>query len=459
MSTTNTPQSTKATSTTGGGVGEGQAAHTTSGVKAGKTHTGAEKIKGAIEVIHGAGENIRGTAMGALDTITRTESSADEEIARKGRLETEEGLAKWRGTGATSTGVHGQAPGTHSGTAQAPGTQAPVGQAGTQQNVGTAGPAGQRQDPSAPTAQQGIAPGEAGRGSGSQQVPSTGTQGTYPGTAAGGTAAGTGSHGEQLHEGETGAQSGSVGGARGHGKELAAGAAGVGVAGAGAEALHRRDKDEHADSGTGPSPMSERASESGPGDSATSQEGRGAEEPQVGGRDQSDVQRRDTDVGGPTTSSDTGNAPSQDRGKEVATGAAGVGSAGVGQAGEGPRHLRDDAVSGSGVGGGGGGGSGGMTGVGGGDYGPDTSRTTPSPSARAGDQAEVGRGMSTRGVQVPVARRINDDPVLQRSALRDQKVRGAGNPPDLPPRHTGGTPHAFGESYDEQRFSRASGRS
>ncbi|KDR72637.1 hypothetical protein GALMADRAFT_228909 [Galerina marginata CBS 339.88] len=60
------------------------------------------KIKGAVEAVHGAGENIRGTMLGAVDTMSKKGPTKNDEIAREGRLEMERGLAKLRGTNVTS---------------------------------------------------------------------------------------------------------------------------------------------------------------------------------------------------------------------------------------------------------------------------------------------------------------------------------------------------------------------
>ncbi len=48
-------------------------------------------------LISGAGENIRGTVLGAVDTMTKEGPSKNDEIARHGRLEMEGGLANIKG--------------------------------------------------------------------------------------------------------------------------------------------------------------------------------------------------------------------------------------------------------------------------------------------------------------------------------------------------------------------------
>jgi len=55
------------------------------------------KVRGAVHVVHGVGENIRGTALGALDAFAKNGDTRNEEIAKKGRWETEQGLAALRG--------------------------------------------------------------------------------------------------------------------------------------------------------------------------------------------------------------------------------------------------------------------------------------------------------------------------------------------------------------------------
>jgi len=83
------------------------------------------KIKGGIQAIHGLGENIRGTALGALDAMSEGHETQNDEIARRGRVETEAGLAKWKGQPAPAYNTAGGGPGYQAGTtnpAQASGT-------------------------------------------------------------------------------------------------------------------------------------------------------------------------------------------------------------------------------------------------------------------------------------------------------------------------------------------------
>ncbi|KAF7974173.1 hypothetical protein HWV62_13303 [Athelia sp. TMB] len=75
------------------------------------------KIKGAIQVTHGIGENIRGTVLGAVDTVSGDNTGADN-VATTGRAEVDQGMANMRGTAppvgdAAGTGVVGN--GTFSG--------------------------------------------------------------------------------------------------------------------------------------------------------------------------------------------------------------------------------------------------------------------------------------------------------------------------------------------------------
>lgn len=55
------------------------------------------KIKGATQFVHGMGDSIRGTALGAVDTATGGGETKNDEIAQRGRLEMQEGLDNMRG--------------------------------------------------------------------------------------------------------------------------------------------------------------------------------------------------------------------------------------------------------------------------------------------------------------------------------------------------------------------------
>ncbi|KAG6830280.1 hypothetical protein H0H92_001546 [Tricholoma furcatifolium] len=56
--------------------------------------TGRDKIKGAYNILHGLGEDIRGTVLSALDVTHR--EAANEEITRQGKAEVEKGMAVFR---------------------------------------------------------------------------------------------------------------------------------------------------------------------------------------------------------------------------------------------------------------------------------------------------------------------------------------------------------------------------
>ncbi|KAF8148626.1 hypothetical protein B0H34DRAFT_736321 [Crassisporium funariophilum] len=78
----------------------------------GKAGSGfGNKIKGAAEVIHGMGENIRGTMLGAVDTMGHESVNKGDDVATQGRLEVERGKANL-GKDSNSRGVGGTS-GTH----------------------------------------------------------------------------------------------------------------------------------------------------------------------------------------------------------------------------------------------------------------------------------------------------------------------------------------------------------
>uniref|UniRef100_A0A0W0GBW5 Uncharacterized protein n=1 Tax=Moniliophthora roreri TaxID=221103 RepID=A0A0W0GBW5_MONRR len=69
-----------------------------------------QRSRGAVDAVHGAGENIRGTALGAADTVAHDQSAKNDEIAATGRNEWANGLARIRGqptSADTTTGAYG----------------------------------------------------------------------------------------------------------------------------------------------------------------------------------------------------------------------------------------------------------------------------------------------------------------------------------------------------------------
>ncbi|RDB27288.1 hypothetical protein Hypma_004373 [Hypsizygus marmoreus] len=92
------------------------------------------KIKGAYHVVHGIGDNIRGTALGAIDTVGHHADTKNDELAQKGRLETEQGLATFRGVGSVAgAGTQGRPPVSHGGDVS--GAAGGAGQEGGTQSV------------------------------------------------------------------------------------------------------------------------------------------------------------------------------------------------------------------------------------------------------------------------------------------------------------------------------------
>ncbi|KAJ2913177.1 hypothetical protein MD484_g7234, partial [Candolleomyces efflorescens] len=65
-----------------------------------------EKVRGLFQVVHGFGENVRGTVLGAIDTVTHDTSGRNDQIAREGRLEIQRGMERLgRRTGTSTVGV------------------------------------------------------------------------------------------------------------------------------------------------------------------------------------------------------------------------------------------------------------------------------------------------------------------------------------------------------------------
>ncbi|KAJ7289438.1 hypothetical protein C8J57DRAFT_1459439 [Mycena rebaudengoi] len=55
------------------------------------------KLKGGVQVAKGLGDTVRGTTMGAVDAVEHRDSSVNDEIARRGRMEIEDGIAMIKG--------------------------------------------------------------------------------------------------------------------------------------------------------------------------------------------------------------------------------------------------------------------------------------------------------------------------------------------------------------------------
>jgi len=71
-------------------------------------------MRGAAQAAHGIGETIRGTILGAIDSIGG-DATANKEIAAQGRMEYSQGIAKMRGAGAGATAGYGTGGGTGTG--------------------------------------------------------------------------------------------------------------------------------------------------------------------------------------------------------------------------------------------------------------------------------------------------------------------------------------------------------
>ncbi|KAG2105826.1 uncharacterized protein F5147DRAFT_238558 [Suillus discolor] len=92
------------------------------------------KLKGAAQVIHGFGDNIRGSALGAADRATSSTAGVQKnvDLATKGRAEIAEGMAMMKGHAPAAQGAPTET--TPAGTA--PSGTAPAGQ-GTTAEAGT----------------------------------------------------------------------------------------------------------------------------------------------------------------------------------------------------------------------------------------------------------------------------------------------------------------------------------
>ncbi|KAI0916526.1 hypothetical protein AcV5_002995 [Taiwanofungus camphoratus] len=162
-----------------------------SGAPAAGGNTFGQKIKGAGEVIHGVGDNLRGKFLDAVDGGT-TGGGGHAETER-GRMETEQGMSRMTGstygpgTGATTGPGTGASTGLGTGTATGPGTGAMTG-TGTGAvgaDTGVAGEAGtantKQYNPSGAAGAAGATPMNAGSSGGTGGTMMQGQyEGEYP---------------------------------------------------------------------------------------------------------------------------------------------------------------------------------------------------------------------------------------------------------------------------------------
>ncbi|KAJ7140535.1 hypothetical protein C8R43DRAFT_1017417, partial [Mycena crocata] len=75
--------------------------------KTGSSASIGTKLKGGVQVAKGLGDTVRGTTMGAVDTIEHRDSSLNDEMVRRGRMEIEQGISMIKGhpVGTTSPGT------------------------------------------------------------------------------------------------------------------------------------------------------------------------------------------------------------------------------------------------------------------------------------------------------------------------------------------------------------------
>ncbi|KIM47293.1 hypothetical protein M413DRAFT_440744 [Hebeloma cylindrosporum] len=66
-----------------------------------------KKIRGAAEIVHGAGDTLRGTMLGTVESLGKEIGlrSKDDDIAQQGKLEMERGLENWKGSPTTSSAI------------------------------------------------------------------------------------------------------------------------------------------------------------------------------------------------------------------------------------------------------------------------------------------------------------------------------------------------------------------
>ncbi|KAJ7808644.1 hypothetical protein B0H13DRAFT_1972003 [Mycena leptocephala] len=74
------------------------------------------KVKGGVQVAKGLGHSVRGTTMSAIDSVEHRDSSGNDEIARRGRMEIDQGIAMIKGRSMNSTTI-----GSHDAAAQSTG--------------------------------------------------------------------------------------------------------------------------------------------------------------------------------------------------------------------------------------------------------------------------------------------------------------------------------------------------
>ncbi|KAF7319203.1 hypothetical protein HMN09_00257000 [Mycena chlorophos] len=69
------------------------------------------KVKGGTKVAQGLNNNIRGTTMAAIDAVEKRDSSANDALARRGRMEMEQGIAMIKGRPVNAGTGAGMGPG------------------------------------------------------------------------------------------------------------------------------------------------------------------------------------------------------------------------------------------------------------------------------------------------------------------------------------------------------------
>lgn len=82
-----------------------------------------------LTVILGFGENVRGTALGAVDTVAHEEVNKGDAVAQTGRNEMSEGLSNMGSRAASASQASAQYPGSNTGNSSmaAPGNAPPYG--------------------------------------------------------------------------------------------------------------------------------------------------------------------------------------------------------------------------------------------------------------------------------------------------------------------------------------------